>query len=91
MSVPPITAAPIAIRAPKVIASIHQRLSEAEAAYHSLALGRSAVEVRDSSGEAVKYRQADFSALARYIADLKRQIAGFRQPKTIRFNTSKGV
>lgn len=68
-----------------------QRLLEAEAAYHRLSTGASVAEVRDSDGSGVKYRPADLPALARYIADLKRQIGGVGQPKTIRFHTSKGV
>lgn len=74
------------------MASLATRLVEAEAAYHRLMIGESAVEVRDQSGESVKFGFANRAALARYIADLKRQIAGTALPSaTIRVTISKGL
>lgn len=55
-------------------ATLQQLLSEAEAAYHSLQLGKSAVEVRDSNGESVRFTAANASRLKSYIADLKAQV-----------------
>ena len=51
-------------------------LVEAERALHSLVLGVSAVEVRDSNGESIRYTPANVSRLKAYIADLKAQIGG---------------
>jgi len=56
------------------MATLQERLTEAEAAYHDLLIGKAAVEVRDSNGETVRYTSANRAALASYIADLKRQI-----------------
>lgn len=53
-----------------------QRLTEAEAALHALATGKSVAEVTDSSGEKVRYSAANASRLERYIADLKAEVAG---------------
>lgn len=56
------------------MATLAQRLAEAEAAYHALMTGRAVVEVRDSNGDSVTYQQASMPKLAAYIVDLKRQI-----------------
>ena len=71
--------------------TLSQRLIEAEAAFHRLSTGSAVVKVRDSNGESVEYGAADQLALSRYVTDLKRQIGGIGQPKTILFHTSKGV
>ncbi|WP_312571906.1 gpW family head-tail joining protein [Brevundimonas sp.] len=71
--------------------TLAQRLVEAEAAYHSLMTGRSAVTVTDQSGESITYGRARASDLAGYVANLKQQISGRPAIKTIRFNTSKGI
>lgn len=56
---------------PSEIAVIQQRLIEARSAYHNLQLGQSAVEVRDSNGDAVRYTPANASRLKAYIAELE--------------------
>ncbi len=56
--------------------SLADRLAEAEAAYHALQIGKSAVEIRDQSGEAMRYTPANVSRLKQYIAELKAEIAG---------------
>jgi hypothetical protein len=53
-----------------------QRLTEAEAALHALALGKSVVEITDASGDKVRYGPANMSRLREYIADLKSEVAG---------------
>jgi hypothetical protein len=58
----------------QMAATLQQLLSEAEAAYHALQLGKSAVEVRDSNGESVRFTAANASRLKAYIADLKAQV-----------------
>lgn len=73
------------------MATLAQRLVEAEAALHDISLGRGVVEVRDQNGELCKYGPANLPALTAYIARLKRQIAGVGLPKTILFRTSKGL
>ena len=52
------------------------RLVEAESAYHQLVIGGQPVEIRDSSGESIRYTMANASRLKAYIAELKSQIAG---------------
>lgn len=56
------------------MATLQERLDEAEAAYHALQLGQSAVEVRDSDGSSVRYTPANSGRLLAYIADLKSQL-----------------
>jgi len=58
------------------MATIRERLNEAEAAYHDLQIGKAVVEVRDSNGESVRYTLANSARLSAYIQDLKRQISG---------------
>jgi hypothetical protein len=58
------------------MATLQERLAEAEAAYHDLAIGKATVEFRDSNGETVRYTAANRAALSAYITDLKRQISG---------------
>jgi hypothetical protein len=56
------------------IAVIRQRLTEAKAALHNLQIGQSAVEIRDSNGDAVRYTPANASRLKAYIAELEAQL-----------------
>jgi hypothetical protein len=56
------------------MATLQERLDEAETAYHELCIGKALVQFHDSNGETVQYNQANRAALAAYIADLKRQI-----------------
>jgi hypothetical protein len=58
------------------MATLPERLVEAEAALHDLLIGKAVAETRDSNGETLRYTMATRSALVTYIADLKRQIAG---------------
>lgn len=57
------------------MATLAERLVEAEAAFHDLAIGKAMVEFRDSNGETVRFTAANRAALQSYITDLKRQIA----------------
>lgn len=56
------------------MATLQERLDEAEAAYHSLMTGQSVVSVRDQNGESVTYSQVNAVKLSSYIAELKRQL-----------------
>lgn len=56
------------------MATLAERLVEAEAAYHDLVIGKAVVEVRDANGETLRYTVANRAALAAYIEDLKRQV-----------------
>lgn len=60
--------------------TVEEKLDEAEKAYHKLLLGQSAVEIRDSNGELVRYTPASRNSLAAYIADLKRQLGSSSGP-----------
>jgi len=63
-----------------------EMLTEAKAALHALATGTAVVEVRDSSGESVRYTRANLSSLRNYIADLEAKIAaGPDNKKTTRY------
>lgn len=57
------------------MATVSERLAEAEAAYHNLLTGRSVVSITDQNGERVEFNRANASRLAAYIADLKRQLS----------------
>jgi hypothetical protein len=61
-----------------------ERLAEAEKAYHSLMLGNGVAEVRDSSGESVRYTQANASRLRAYIMELKQQLAAENANTTVK-------
>lgn len=56
------------------MATLQDRLNEAEAAYHALQTGQAVVEVRDSDGSSVRYTSANAARLYAYIEDLKRQL-----------------
>lgn len=56
------------------MATLQERLDEAEAAYHDLQIGKSVVELRDSNNETVRYNPASLPKLAAYIESLKNQI-----------------
>lgn len=71
--------------------TLAQRLNEAEAAYHALMVGRSAVTVTDQSGESITYGRARASDLAGYISSLRQEIAGRRRVTDIVIKTSKGI
>lgn len=53
-----------------------QRLAEAQTALHALLTGTSVVEVRDSTGESVRFTQVNSARLQAYIRDLQAEIAG---------------
>lgn len=55
------------------LATLEQRLSEAEDALHKLRIGQSVVSVDVPGGQSVRYSEA--SKLEAYIADLNTQIA----------------
>lgn len=57
------------------MATLQERLIEAEQAYHALQTGRSVARVRDANGDEVQYTQANASRLRRYIDDLRAEIA----------------
>lgn len=71
--------------------SASERLSEARDALHRLSIGESVVEVRDQSGESIRYFPTTMKALERYIASLEREVAGRRPIQSIHFRTSKGI
>lgn len=56
--------------------SVAQRLAEAEAALHSILIGRGIQSIRDANNESVSYSTANVSRLRAYIAELKAEIAG---------------
>ncbi|MBH0113275.1 phage tail protein [Novosphingobium sp. YJ-S2-02] len=56
------------------MATLQERLDEAEAAFHDLLIGKAVAEVRDANGETIRYTQTNRAALSAYIADLKRQL-----------------
>lgn len=58
------------------MATAAQRLVEAQNALHALRIGQSAVEVRDSNGESVRFTAANESRLRQYIAELQAEIGG---------------
>jgi len=58
------------------MATLAERLTEAEAAYHDLLMGRQVRVFVDQNGERVEYTAANRPALAAYIDGLKRQVAG---------------
>lgn len=58
------------------MATVAEKLADAEAAYHELLLGRSARVFVDQNGERVEFTAANRPALAQYIADLKAQLNG---------------
>lgn len=55
---------------------ITQRLTEARDAIHALNLGQSAVEIRDSNGDSIRYTPANASRLRAYIAELEQLLKG---------------
>lgn len=57
-------------------AEITQYLKDARAALHSLNIGQAVVEVRDSSGEMVRYTPANASRLRAYIRELEDMLGG---------------
>jgi hypothetical protein len=57
-------------------AELQVYLTEAEAAYRAVVTGGAIIEVRDSSGESVRYSPANASRLKAYIAELKAQLLG---------------
>jgi hypothetical protein len=67
------------------VPTLAERLVEAENAYHQLVIGGQPVEIRDSSGESIRYTMANGSRLRAYIEELKREIAGqARRPPPLR-------
>lgn len=58
------------------MATAAERLVEAQTAYHALQTGSAVERVRDSNGDEVTYTRANISRLARYIEDLKAEVAG---------------
>ena len=57
------------------MATLAEKLVQAEAAYHALMIGESARVVVDSSGERVEYTATNSAKLEAYIAKLKYEIA----------------
>ena len=68
------------------MATIPDRLAEAESAYHDLMTGKAVVEVTDQNGEKVTFHRASASKLAQYIQSLKMQMkSGNRGPMRVYF------
>ncbi|MBB5985923.1 gpW family head-tail joining protein [Sphingobium lignivorans] len=57
------------------MASLQERLTEAQDALHDLVIGKAVVRCRDADGSEVTYTQATRSSLMAYIAKLERDIA----------------
>lgn len=53
------------------MATIRERLLEAENAYHDVQIGKAPTSVRDQNGEEIRYSQANPTALLAYIASLQ--------------------
>ena len=75
-----------------------EKLHDAEIALHQLKIGQSARVFVDQNGERVEYSPANRGALERYVSELKIAVAAERSggtvrrtPKTIHFQTSKGL
>jgi len=58
------------------MATLAERLVQAETAYHNLMIGQSAREVVDQNGERVTFTVTNAATLAGYISKLKLEIAG---------------
>jgi len=56
------------------LATLNQRLTEAEAAKHKLLIGQAVVTLRDQNGETVTYQMASLARLDAYISYLQQQI-----------------
>lgn len=56
------------------MATLQERLDEAEQAYHDLCIGKGVVELRDSNGETARYNVASLPRLTAYIAQLKSEL-----------------
>lgn len=56
------------------MATLAERLAEAEAALHDLQIGRGVRSITDQNGERVEYSLTSPGRLYSYIADLKRQL-----------------
>ena len=61
------------------MATLGERLVEAQDAYHQLMTGRAAVRVRDADGSEIQYTQANKNSLSAYISLLESQIANASQ------------
>jgi hypothetical protein len=59
-------------------------LADAYAAYHRLQTGAAAAEIRDSSGESIRYTAANVSRLWAYIRLLEAEVAGTAVVKPLR-------
>jgi hypothetical protein len=57
------------------MATISERLAQAQAAYDDLLIGKAVAEFRDQNGEIVRYNQANRAALAAHIEKLKVDLA----------------
>lgn len=57
------------------MATLQERLTEAETALHDALIGKSVREIRDSNGESIAYTAVNTAKLSAYIADLKRQVS----------------
>lgn len=53
------------------VEEITLRITEAETAYHELAMGKGVVQVKDENGEEVVYNRANMRTLDNYIKRLK--------------------
>ena len=73
------------------MATLADQLTEAQAALHALAIGKSMALCRDSNGEEVRYTMANRPALLAHIAYLKSLIADIQPVRSVQFSTSKGV
>jgi len=56
------------------MATLQEKLDEAEQVYHDWQVGKVARRYRDSNGEEVEYSVEGLRRLGAYIADLRRQL-----------------
>lgn len=63
------------------MATLAEKLVQAETAYHDLMIGGAVRVVVDSSGERVEYTSANAGRLYAYIEELRRQIAAGTTPR----------
>ena len=73
------------------MATLAERLAEAEDALHRLQTGTALVRVRSQAGELVEYAQPDLGRLSAYIGSLRRQASGRSAKRTFNPVPGKGL
>lgn len=65
---------------PEMIEQLQANLADAKVQYHLLVTGQQAKVFVDQSGERVEFTSGNRAALAQYIGQLERQLAGAQRP-----------